>query len=111
MRNIGNLQSRLRYLTDRDAHGVAKTRPNPPVEERNLPVSDAAEYRRYERHGNNGGTGSKKAERRNRLSNDRRNYEAGKVSTSMMVEFRNGRDRRRTTQRGNEIVTRIDEKV
>lgn len=111
MRNISNLQSRLKYSTDRDTRGVTATRPNQSLQEHNLPVSDAAPYRRYERHGGHGTEGGHGADRRTRFSGDRRNYSPGKARTSMLVEFRNGRDRRKISQRGSEVVSRIDEKA
>lgn len=108
MRSVGSLQNRLRYVTDSDAR--ATVRPPRANQEAADPVSRPTPYSRYERHGNNV-TGGQVGERRKRNSGDRRKIDAANVRRGLPVEFRNGRDRRRTRNLGNEVVARIDEKA
>lgn len=112
MRSIGKLSHRLSIVSERDAKGDSVTRPNRSTVVHDEPVSDAHPYRRYERHSERASAAANgRMERRNRLSGDRRRYVLENGRNSMPVEFRIGRDRRRTRQLGSEIVLRIDEKA
>jgi hypothetical protein len=85
-------------------------RPSRANQEAALPVSSPTPYSRYERHGNNVAA-SQVAERRKRNAGDRRKVDAANMRRGLPIEFRNGRDRRRTRNLGNEVVARIDEKA
>lgn len=112
MRSIGKLPNRLVFVSDSDAKGDSVARPNRTMPVHDEPVSDAHPYRRYERHGDRASVAANlRAERRKRVSGDRRRHGLENGHTTMLVEFRNGRDRRRTRQFGSEIVSRIDEKA
>lgn len=74
--------------------------------------SEIEQYKRYERPQRPNRMGNQsETERRTVSPEDRRKVSLRVSQQTMLVEFRSGRNRRRHSQRGSDIVVHIDEKA
>lgn len=112
MRYVSSFPPRLRIVGGREVKGVSAVRPLKSALVRRHPVAQIEQYKRYDRFQQPHPAGEQDDPgRRVVFPEERRKVNLRISKQKMLVELRSGRNRRRRNQRGNDMVTRIDEKA